>query len=159
MKIEVPTRAHIESVALRMRDEDVREFMALSHAATSAGMAGTVVDRFDGHPGLIGAYIGDKAVAIGAMVEARPNVVTLMFFATDDFASIVWPLTKFIRQRLFKHYRERGVHRIECVSIEGYDRAHRWIETLGLSHEADMPGFGRGGETFKQFAWVRDDFR
>src|SRR5690606_23608090 len=99
-------------------------------------------------------YLGDEPVAAGAMVGARPNVITLMFFATDDFPKIALPLTRFITKNLFQKYRDNGVHRIECVSIEGYDEAHRWIKILGLHHEAVFPGFGKNGEAFHQFAKV-----
>jgi hypothetical protein len=82
--------------------------------------------------------------------------VTLAFFATDQFPEIALGLTKFIKDRLFPRYRAEGVHRIECLSMEGYDAAHRWIGVLGLKREAVLPKFGKGGETFFQFAWVAD---
>jgi hypothetical protein len=72
------------------------------------------------------------------------------------FPKIALALTRFIRSRLFPRYRANGVHRIECASLDGYVEVHRWIELLGLRQEAVMPGYGRGGETFLQFAWVAD---
>ena len=33
---------------------------------------------------------------------------------------------------------------------------HRWVELLGLKREAVMPKYGKGGETYIQFAWVAD---
>ena len=35
-------------------------------------------------------------------------------------------------------------------------KAHRWLKSMGLREEAVLPAFGRNGETFIQFARVRD---
>lgn len=157
MRIEAATSADVRYVAERMRDTDLREFLAVSRARDRWDLAESLVERYGGHPDVLAARLdGSGPVAIGAMIEARPNVITLFFFATDNFPIVAVAMTRFIRQRLFPRYRAAGVHRIECVSIEGHDDAHRWIEILGLRREATMPGFGRDGETFFQFAWVSD---
>lgn len=155
MRIDVTTPENVRYVAERMRTSDYREFAALSHARNRAEMTDILVDVYGNHPSGICAYDGDEPVAVGAMVEGRPNVATLMFFATDAFPQIALPLTRFITKNLFEKYRAEGVHRIECVSIDGYEQAHRWIKLLGLHHEAVFPGFGKSGEAFHQYSWVR----
>lgn len=155
MRIDVTTPENVRHVAERMRASDYREFAALSHARNCAEMADVLTAAYGNHPSGICASHGSEPVAVGAMVEGRPNVMTLMFFATDEFPKIALPLTRFITKNLFEKYRAEGVHRIECVSIEGYDAAHRWIKLLGLQLEAVFPGYGKGGEAFMQFAWVR----
>ena len=157
MKIDAPSRGDILAVALALRERDYAEFSALSFAEDRASLAGALADRYAGKSDTFCAYAGDDPVAVGAMVMGRPGVVTLMFFATDRIPEIGLALTKFITQRLFPAYRAIGVHRIECVSLEGYEEVHRWIEILGLRREAGpFKGFGRGGEAFVQFAWVAD---
>ncbi len=47
----------------------------------------------------------------------------------------------------------RGIHRAECLSIEGHDEAHRWLRWLGARREASLPLRGRDGETFHLYAW------
>jgi hypothetical protein len=157
MKLDAPTREDVAFVATRMRSRDMQEFMAVSHAASEAELVEGLVDRYGGAHDAFCAYRGGIPVAVGAMVEHRPNVVTLMFFATADLPLIGAALTRWIRQRLFPQYRARGVHRIECASIDGYVSVHRWVQALGLKREAVMPKYGRGGETFIQFAWVVDE--
>lgn len=154
MIIDVTTPENVRHIAERMRDSDYREFSALSHADSREALVEILVQNYGNHPSGICAYAGDEPVAAGAMVEGRPNVVTLMFFATDEFPKIALPLTRFITKNLFEKYRAEGVHRIECVSIDGYDEAHRWIKLLGLHHEAVFPGFGKNGEAFHQFSKV-----
>lgn len=157
--LAVPSEKDLRYVAENMRDRDVAEFMAVSHAETRAGLVDDLVARYAQHPGLICGFADNEPTAIGAMVAARPNVITLMFFATEKFSKIAIPLTRFIRQRLFPRYINDGVHRIECVSIDGYEETHRWIEALGLQHEARHEGYGRNGETFHTFAKVFPDAR
>lgn len=157
MRVEATTPENVRHVAERMRDSDFREFSAVSYAKTRQQLADVMVRVYGEHPGGMCAYDGDEPVAIGAMIEARPNVVTLMFFATDAMAGIAVPLTRFIRNVVFRQYRDEGAHRIECVSIDGHEAAHRWIEILGLKREAVFPGYGKNGEKFHQFSWVRDD--
>lgn len=160
MKIDAPLRADVRYVAENMRQKDIVEFRAVSRAESTDELAEALIERYGDRGDTICARLDDGTpVAIGAMIESRFNVVTLLFFATDDFPQIAMALTKFIVQRLFPRYRNAGVHRIECVSHVDYVEAHRWIETLGLEKEAEMPGYGRNGETYFQFAWVDDRVR
>lgn len=159
LRIDEPNESHVRYVAEHMRRTDVDEFLAVSFAEDRQQLTEIMVAQYAAHPAALCASDEFGPVAVGAMIEARPNVITLMFFATDRFVEIALPLTRFIRQRLFPRYRDAGVHRIECISIEGHYDAHRWLNTLGLSHEARLRGFGKDGEHFHQFAWVADDAR
>jgi hypothetical protein len=159
VKIEVPIEDDVLKVALSMRQRDLDEFMAVSHADSAEKLALSLSDRYSLSDETFGAFDeNDEAIAIGAMVEHRPGVITLMFFATDDFPKIALPLTKFIRYRLFPQYKANGTHRIECVSMATYEDAHRWIQMIGLEPEAILPGYGREGQAFIQFSWVADRF-
>lgn len=155
MRVDITTPENVRHVAERMRESDYREFSALSHASSRQELTDVLVEAYGNHPGGVCAYLGDEPIAVGAMVEGRPNVITLMFFATDDMHKIALPLTRFITKNLFEKYRAEGVHRIECVSIDGYEEAHRWIKTLGLHLEAVFPSFGKNGEPCHQFSWIR----
>ncbi|MCH4543128.1 hypothetical protein [Ochrobactrum sp. A-1] len=159
LTLNVPTKDDFLHVARNMRARDAAEFMAVSAAQTREQLADVLAESYASHPGVICGYANGEPTAIGAMVLARPNVVTLMFFATDGFKTIAAPLTRFIRQRLFPRYENSGVHRIECVSIDGYEETHRWIRALGLKHEAKHEGYGRNGETFHTFSKVKIDVR
>ena len=155
MRIEIGDAASLEHVARHMRKTDVAEFCAINPVDTADELADLMLVRYAGRHDTYAA-LGDQPIAFGAMVEARPNVATLLFFATDEFPRIVLPITRFIRNNLFPTYRQHGVHRIECVAIDGYSDSHRWIELLGLKREALLRGYGKHGETFHQFSWVAD---
>ncbi len=158
MRIEKATRLDIRYVALQMRDSDYAEFSALYPAEDRTALAEQIAARFEGRTDVIVALSEGEPVAIGAPIETRPNVITLLFFATDKLPEIGGALTRFILQRLFPPLIEAGVHRIEAVSLDGHTEAHRWIEALGLKQEGSpMLGYGKNKETYLQFAWVRED--
>lgn len=159
MTIGKADEADVLFVAQNMRASDSREFLAVSQLPDAQALAVDLALRYGQNAATICVRDKTGPVAIGAGVEGRPNVITLMFFATDQFPFVAMATTRFIRQQLFPRYREAGVHRIECLSIDGNTDAQRWIETLGLKHEATLKGFGRGKETFHQYAWVADDVR
>lgn len=139
-----------------MRSRDVAEFLPLSYAMTADGLVEDLVERFGEHPEVLCALdAGYLPAAIGGLIQNRPGVASLLFFATDSFPTIAAALTRAIVQDVFPRYRARGIHRIDCVSIEDYHDAHRWIEVLGLTREAaPLIGYGKSGETYLQFAWT-----
>lgn len=157
MIVDGPTLAHVRTVAENMRAADVAEFMAVSFARNHAELADTLVERYGSNGETYCFSDGDTPVAVGAMVEGRPNVITIMFFATEMFPRIAIPLARFCKQRLFPHYRNLGAHRIECIAISNEPKKHRWIELLGMKHEGEFAGFGKHGESFTQFAWVKQE--
>lgn len=157
MRIDAPSKEDILQVALEMRPHDAEEFLAGSDAENLDELALRLADAYAGREDTFGFYIGKHPVAIGGMLLHRPNVATMLFFATPAMHKIAVPLVRFVKQRLFPTYREAGVHRIECVSLSSHTEAHRWIEMLGMKRGARMEGFGRNGEAFFQFAWVDEN--
>lgn len=154
MMIEATARWHIEYVAARMRERDRAEFMPLTDADTHEQLVELLLARYDGRTDLVTALDGDEPVAVGGCIQHRPNVASLLMFATDRFPRVSHPLTRFIRKTLFPAARRHGAHRIEAVSLSTYDEAHRWIEMLGLSQEATLRGYGRDGQDYVSFAWI-----
>jgi len=158
MRIDTATPEDIHDVALRMRDSDYREFSALSWADSREALAGELVERYGPlHPLCVFHRDGER-VAVGDVVQVRPNVVSLFFFATDRFGDVALPLTRFVVQRLLRNVREAGVHRIEALTSASHAQAHRWLHALGLRQEGEpFRGFGKGGEDYVQFVWVKED--
>lgn len=156
MKTSEPSPAVVRQIALNMRDKDFAEFSAVSFEDTRDGLADTLARLYGERNDVTVCSTDDgEPVCVGATVMARPNVVTLMFFATARFPEIALPVTRYIRRYLFPRLEKAGVHRIEAVSMAGYDEAHAWIRTLGLEQETKaMHGYGKGGEAFIQFSKV-----
>ncbi|CAK7259097.1 N-acetyltransferase domain-containing protein [Shinella sp. WSC3-e] len=158
MRISDPTREAVHFVALKMRERDFAEFSAVSYASTREELADVMAERYGSFEGCIVGHAGENPACVGATVMARPNVVSLLFFATDQFPEIALPATRFIKRELFSRLKKTGVHRIEAVSMVDHNDAHAWLQTLGLERETEpMRGYGKNGEAFVQFAWVSDD--
>lgn len=154
MKIEPATRQDVFDVALNMRNRDFDEFSAVSFCETRAELAASLSERYGDRGDVMCGWFDGVPTCIGGTVEGRPNVVTLLFFATDEFPKIALPITRWITKQLFPRLRQSGVHRIEAVSLDGYEQTHDWLRTLGLSPEAGpMHGYGKAGEAYVQFAW------
>lgn len=146
----------IYRVAIDMRDRDFAEISALSTSTDRAGLARYMSAAYGSHPEVI--VVGDDAgwVAVGGLISLRPNVATLFMFANDRFSDIAFPLTKHIREVMFKEAERRGVHRFEAVSLATYKTSHRWMQHLGLSQEAYCRGYGKNGEDYIQLSKVLD---
>lgn len=154
-KIDKATPEDIYSVALNMRERDFEEFTAVNMANTREELAESLSRHYGSLDCMIAVRLGDKAVAVGGALEIRPNVASLMFMATDDFSKVAIDTTKYIRNRLFPSLFNVGIHRIECVSLVGYDYTHRWLKMLGMTQEIGaMRAFGKNGEDFSMFAKV-----
>lgn len=156
MKIEPASTEDVRSVALRMRARDFEEFSAVAPVDTREELADLLAERYGGRDEVLCGWFDGKPVSIGGTIEARPNVLTLLFFATDEFPRVALPVTRFIRNELFPRFMAAGVHRIEAVSLATHAEAHTWLRVLGLERETRaMRGYGKRGEAFIQFAKVR----
>lgn len=158
MKIDRATPAEIRAVALAMRKRDLAEFSAVSRADTREELAVVLAERYAHRDDVLCVSTDDGTpVCIGATLELRPNVMSLLFFATDSFGAVAFPLTRFVRQNLFPRYEAIGVHRFEAVSMADHGPAHRWLRALGLQPETGpLLNYGKRGEAFIQFVKVCD---
>lgn len=158
MKISEATPDDVWAVANAMRERDFAEFSAVSYADDRQGLADIMRDRYGTHPEVQIGYASDGTpVCVGGSVQARPNVISLLFFATDRFPEIGLGITRYIRKQLFPRLIDAGVHRIEAVSMAGYEETHAWLNTIGLERETGpMHGYGKNGEAYYQFSWSKD---
>lgn len=101
------------------------------------------------------AYSGEEPVAVIGMTMAWPGVVGVWMFATDSWPLVALGLTRWARKSIIPIMRDAEVHRAQCWSMSGHHVAHRWLKYLGATLETVAPGFGREGEEFCLFAWVR----
>lgn len=95
----------------------------------------------------------DEPIALIGAAPLHPCVWQVHMFATDRFTDVGIGLTRFALRVIIPALKAAGAHRLECRSIEGHIVAHRWLEFLGGVHEADLPMYGRKGETFRLYAW------
>lgn len=150
------TPSDIARVALNMRDRDLAELSAMSYVNGRAEAAEVLVERYTGRSGVECAKLNGVPVAIGSMLWTRPGVVSLLFYATDAFPKVAVGLTRYIRNGPMREAKGRA-HRIECFSLSSYTEMRQWVEGFGLRPEATLRQFGRNGEDFIVYAWLRDE--
>lgn len=157
MQIQQATAEQIYDVGLHMRERDYAEFTAMSHVGSREQAASGLVDRYDGIASVVCATQDDGTpVGIGGPLWLRPNVATMLFYATDAFPEIAVPLTRYCKTVMFPDIRAQGAHRIECLSLATYVEMQNWVELFGLRREATLRAYGRNGEDYVSFAWLRD---
>jgi hypothetical protein len=157
MRISKATPEAVRQVALYMRERDFKEFAAVSAFDDRGDIADALAERYGESPEIHVGYAGDTPVCVGGTVQARPNVITLLFFATDDFPKIGLGITRYIRKQLFPRLIKAGVHRIEAVAMTDYAETRAWLRTIGLEAETGpLLGYGKNGEPFVQYSWSAD---
>ncbi|MEJ0095518.1 MAG: hypothetical protein WDN46_25065 [Methylocella sp.] len=154
MKLEIDLPQAVYDVALKMRARDFEELEAVSHMNTREDLARLLSERYGSRADVFAVGLDGKPIAICGLIGFRPNVVSLLFFATEEFPAIVAPLTEYVQREVFAPAVAAGVHRIECGSMTSYHGIHSWIEALGLSREATVKKWGKAGQDFDIYAWV-----
>lgn len=155
--IDRATPEQVRHVALHMRERDFQEFAATSHCDKRAQLADELAERYGGRDDVLCGSVDGEPICIGGTIEAWPNVVSLLFFATPAFPRIGLRITRFIRNELFPRYIEAGVHRIQAISLDGHVEVHAWLGALGMTQDGPpFRAYGKNGEDFIQFARIEN---
>jgi hypothetical protein len=156
MKVEKVTADNLRYIAERMRDRDLAEFRAMSYFDDRADAARFLVQNYADYPGLDCVTLDDGTpVGAGGCIWIRPNVASMLFFATDNFDKIVVSLTRHSHKNIFAPAKALA-HRIECFSLASYTQMQQWVELFGLRPEATLRQYGKNGEDFIVYAWLKD---
>lgn len=145
----------VARVALEMREADRREIFACRPIYDPLTVSFSVMklSRFGG----VAIAPSGRPAAVLSAIEKWPGVYEVAMFATDEWPSIAWQLSRFALQRIRPAMLAAGGHRAECRSIVGHTSAHAWLTWLGFRCEARLPDFGKGREEFLLFAWRASD--
>lgn len=96
-----------------------------------------------------------SALAVGGFSRRRQGVYESWFLAHPDlWAYAAKEATKMVRDTI-RNMLQDGAHRIETVSLSNRAQAHRWYEAIGLTREAEHPGFGVSGQAAVTYVRIR----
>lgn len=136
-------------IAFNMREEDVREIMAMRrdeyrHEFAEVCMiwGGWCCKDTRGVP-----------YAMGGVVEHWPGVGTAWMVATEDVSRHGIEVTKAAKVELVTH---KNLHRIQAYSADFHKVSHPWLESLGFKRGHTVRKLGKNGENFILFEIVRD---
>lgn len=135
----------------RLRQRDREEVFALSHHDSPLVLAHDFIFASEF------CYVArkDEPIAICGAQPLHPGVWNVYMVATDRFREIRFSLTKFVKKVMFGSLVETGAHRLEAISLATHHVAHRWLEALGGHQESVRRRFGKNGEDFVVYAWVK----
>jgi hypothetical protein len=104
-----------------------------------------------------GVSAGPEPVAVLMLQWNTPTAFNAALLATERWGEIAIPLARHCRDTIKPAVIEAGIARVECRTWEGHAAARRFLEFFGARMEVRLPGYGRSGETFLQYAWTRPD--
>lgn len=151
MIVERATLDTVLYITHRLRAGDAEEAFALSHHDSPTVLA------YDFLAASQFCYVAGKnepTAVLGAQ-PLHPGVWNVYMVATDKFREIRFSLTKFVKKVMFGSLVETGAHRLEAISLATHHVAHRWLEALGGHQESVRRRFGKNGEDFVIYAWVK----
>ena len=143
-------------VARNMRAKDRQEVYALMFDAASdedvARAACQTPDtawefRVDGRP-----------VSVMGVTPLWPGVWSAWMLATDEYLKVILAMTKLCRRVIMPMLWNAGAHRLEAKSVSHHHVAHGWLEHMGATLENVLENYGKNGEDFYVFAWLRKNF-
>lgn len=139
-----------------MRDWDRREFEATADYRNLTDAA--LLCHYGSMPWAGVALLNDEPVAaFGALGSPlHPQLKMAWAFGTAKFRRAVPAIGREV-ESWKPHLIAEGVHRIEARSLVGHDLAGRWMAGLGAEREAVLRKYGRNGEDFELWAWVKPD--
>ena len=147
-------------IAANLRDEDKREIFA-SAVLASATEAAMLSWYSAGPDWCWTVWLDDQpqaAFGISYLSHYQPHMRSAWAWGTDRFKRCAPAITRFCKQEWPHRLIAEGVTRVEIRSLQGHDIAHRWLAALPARHEADLINFGVNGETFQQWAFLKEDW-
>lgn len=146
-------------VACNMREKDYAEiFSTRDNDETPFDIANEVMFAgFSAGVAFVAYDENEQPVCVFGAHQKWQGVWDVFMFATDDFDSVASEVTKFIKKSLIKMILMAGAHRAECKSLSTHDDAHKWLKFFGAKKESTLKGYGRNGEDFYCFRWLKDE--
>lgn len=142
-------------IAANMRAEDFSEISCLWKAWDTRVLGTCAVKT--AVPGMAWSvwYEGEPAAAYGFSQAAAfdPDHWQAWAFGTERFRRCVPLINRHLKS--IRSLIERDCRRLQVITHSEHDLSHRWIETLGGRQEGVLRSYGRGGEDFCVYAWVR----
>lgn len=143
-------------ICRNLRDRDRAELFALRRDDDPDALAREMLARDSGLVSL--AWLGEEPVAVVGAIPLWPSVWSVLAFGTDTWDKVSVTLTKHVRRVLIPTLYNVGARRAQCWSLAEHHTAHAWLtRSLGARRGPEFPEFGRDGETFILFEWLRPD--
>jgi hypothetical protein len=146
-------RKDVSFIAENLRKSDKMEVFATRWTENGDDLADAILSY--GDFGWIACSDDHVPVAAFGAVPMWNGVWSVWMFSTDRWPEVSISVTRFIKKIMTPALEESGYHRAECRSLAENTVSHKWLEMLGASKESEVRNYGRNGETFYIFSWIR----
>ena len=97
-------------------------------------------------------------VALFGMVQTGPGIGVAHMFGTDELTlDHARQIADRVRNVATPIMIDRGIHRVEALSLENYHWAHRFLRRAGARVEGPRAALGKNGENFTCFVWLKKE--
>jgi hypothetical protein len=148
-----PSYEDVLLVAQNLRVRDQEEIFATRWTHDPEHLAENVVNT-----GAFrwGAYLDGKPVAMIGAAPLWPGVWSVWAFGTDDWSKAVRVLTKHVKRFMIPALEQANYKRAFCYALATHDDARRWLKALGAHEETTLANWGKNGQTFVCYCWLRE---
>jgi hypothetical protein len=152
IRIDFGTPETVGYIAKNLRQQDRDEIAAVSPTTEVSQHLTFKVMMFSRE---VYVAIRNKPAAAWGFVELWPHVGSCFAFGTDEWGSVMRAVTNHVRRYMLPRVIAAGYHRMECRALAGRDDVARWVALLGGQPEAVLRRFGKNGEDFMVYRWLR----
>ena len=155
MHLQTLTPLDAFDVAYRMRDSDLEEISLVAGVEDRKEVAAQMQSAFEDYhsDGWVVLNKQGKRVAIigWSRYPDKQTRARVGFFATDDFKTMKYSITKLIRKNLPVWAHELNLVRMDCQSLEDHTETHKWLECLGYKRGDILLNWANSGRNFINF--------
>lgn len=149
-----PPREDVLFVALNMRPRDREEIFATQWTDDPEEITDAVM-----RSGAFrwGVYIDGMPVAMIGATPRWPRVWTAWAFGTRDWRHAALTITRHVLRFMKPALIGAGALRIDAYALATHNDANKWLKALGSDPGMPLANWGKNGETFVQYSWLRKD--
>lgn len=101
---------------------------------------------------------GNPEAAFGA-TQVRTGLWLAWSWGTRRIKRCVPRMTVFVRDHLIPDAVDQGCIRCEARALASNEVAIRWLKTLGATERCLLPAYGKNGEDFILFDWLKSTLK
>lgn len=142
-------------IAANLRDADKDEVFCQVKAGTRPEwIAAASLSSSSG--AWVAHYKGFPTVAFG-FGEVSAGVLLGWAYGREGAERCIPAITRWVYREMVPIWEHDGINRIEVRTIETHTQAHRWLEAAGATFVCELERWGRNGERFLLYEWVRGE--
>ncbi len=158
--IKPPNKVAVYHICNHLREVDAKEIYPLCYHDSPMLLAEQTYQAMKHGRGHVIWADGIPTAIIGVHPEHGGKACYRVFaFGTDDWKKAVYACMRELRRMVRDVIREDGTMRMHADSHEDHKEAHAWMKRMGGRCESVMRHYGKNGETYHRFVWLRDEIK